>query len=254
MNDSLFRLDGKVALTTGAAQGIGYAIAEALGDGGSTVVLNDINAPALEKAADALRERGIPVTTQPFDVANTQAAAAGIDAVIERHGRVDILVDNAGILDFHNLLDMDEACWDRMIGIHLKGTYNCSRPVFRHMVEHEIHGSIVNISSVAGKRGDYAGTVHYTAAKAGIIGFTRSLASLGGPKGIRVNGVAPGFTDTEMNRPMPADTRAATERAIALRRMARAEEIAAVVRFVASDAASYVTGEVISVNGGSYMD
>jgi NAD(P)-dependent dehydrogenase (short-subunit alcohol dehydrogenase family) len=250
----LFRLDGKVALVTGAARGIGYAVAEALGDGGATLVVNDVDEPGLEAAATRLRERGLAVTTSVFDVADTTLVASRISQMLDQLGRVDLLVNNAGILDFHNLLDMEEDCWDRMIGIHLKGTYNCTRPVFRHMVEHGIAGNIVNISSVAGKRGDFAGTVHYTAAKAGIIGFTRSLASLGGPKGIRVNAVAPGFTDTELNRTMPAATRATTEGNIALRRMARAEEIAAVVRFVASDAASYITGEVISVNGGSYMD
>jgi NAD(P)-dependent dehydrogenase (short-subunit alcohol dehydrogenase family) len=246
-------LAGRTALVTGAARGLGRAMAEALADEGATVLVNDIATDAAEGAAAALREAGVAAEALAFDVCQSAGAHALIDAAVARHGHLDILVNNAGIGDFVGFEDITEAKWRRMLDVHLTGAFNCAHAALPHM-KRQGSGKILNISSVAGKRGDFIGNAHYTAAKAGIIGLTKSLALYAAPFGINVNALAPGLVATELSDGMSESMRATTIGRIPAGRLGRPDEIAAAALFLVSDVASYVVGETLSVNGGSYMD
>jgi 3-oxoacyl-[acyl-carrier protein] reductase len=246
-------LAGQIALVTGAARGLGFAIAERLAQEGAVVLVNDVVPDAAETTAAVLRGRGLTAEALPFDVALFDMALSQIDAVAARHGRLDILVNNAGIGDFVGFEDLTEAKWRRMLDVHLTGAFNCSHAAIPHM-KRQGSGKVLNISSVAGKRGDFIGNAHYTAAKAGIIGLTKSVALYAAPFGINVNALAPGLVATELSDGMSEAMRATTIGRIPAGRLGRPEEIAAAALFLVSDAASYVIGETLSVNGGSYMD
>ena len=173
--------------------------------------------------------------------------------MVSNHARIDILVNNAGIGDFVSFPEITPEKWHRMIEIHLTGTFNCCQAAFPHM-KSQSYGKILNVSSAAGKRGDFIGNAHYTAAKAGIIGLTKSLAFYAAPLGINVNAIAPGLVATELTNGMNPEMKATTIARIPAGRLGRPDEIARAAAFLVSDDASYIFGETLSVNGGSYMD
>ena len=246
-------LSGKIAVITGAGRGLGKAIADVLAGRGAHVVVNDLTLELAEDAAASARARGESASAIAFDVADPNQVEIAFRRIRGDHGRVDILINNAGIGDFVSFPEITPEKWDRMLNIHLKGSFNCCQAVLAGMKE-QTYGKIVNISSVAGKRGDFIGNAHYTAAKAGIIGLTKSLALYAAPFGINVNAIAPGLVATELSDEMSSEMKATTISRIPAGRLGRPEEIARATAFLVSDDASYVFGETLSVNGGSYMD
>lgn len=247
-----FRLDGKVAVVTGAARGIGQAIARALGEAGAAVVLTDVDGDAAHDAAEELRHEGRRATALALDVTDSAAVEAAATEVVRRHGRVDVLVSNAGVGSIRAALDLDDAEWRRVIDVNTNAVFWCARAFGRPMVAQGA-GAIVNIGSMSGlivNKGFAA--PHYMVSKAGALHVTRALAVEWAPFGVRVNAVAPGYTatsQTDLLRSDPALNRAAID-ATPLARFADPSEIAAAVLFLASDAASYCTGTVLTVDGG----
>jgi 3-oxoacyl-[acyl-carrier protein] reductase len=246
-------LSGKIAVVTGAGRGLGRAIADVLSDRGAHVVINDLTLEPATEAVAPIRGRGGSASAIAFDVAELTQVEEGFHQILADHGRVDILINNAGIGDFVSFPEISSDKWDRMINIHLKGSFNCCQAVLPAM-KAQNYGKILNVSSVAGKRGDFIGNAHYTAAKAGIIGLTKSLALYAAPFGINVNAIAPGLVATELTDEMSPDMKATTISRIPAGRLGRPEEIARAAAFLVSDDASYIIGETLSVNGGSYMD
>ena len=244
---------GKIALVTGAGRGLGLAIADVLAGRGAHVIVNDRTLEAAAEAARSIEASGGTSGPVAFDVADTSAVDKAIHQLIADHGRVDILINNAGIGDFVPFPEITSGKWDRMLNIHLKGSFNCCQAVLSSMKAQK-YGKIVNVSSVAGKRGDFIGNAHYTAAKAGIIGLTKSLALHAAPFGINVNAIAPGLVATELTDEMSHEMKTTTIARIPAGRLGRPEEIARAAAFLVSEDASYIFGETLSVNGGSYMD
>jgi 3-oxoacyl-[acyl-carrier protein] reductase len=244
-------LEGKTALVTGASRGIGAAIADTLGAAGATVV----GTATTEGGADAISERfrsaGVAGEGMQLDVADDASVERVVKAVAERHGPVTVLVNNAGITRDNLLMRLKDADWRDVIDTNLGSVYRVSKACLRGMTKART-GRIINIASVVGASGN-AGQTNYAAAKAGMIGFTKSLAQEVGSRGITVNAVAPGFIDTDMTRELPDEQRQALLAGIPLGRLGQPAEIASVVAFLASDAAAYITGETIHVNGGMYM-
>lgn len=244
-------LDGKVALVTGASRGIGRAIAEQLARRGAFVV----GTATSNSGADAISERfnatGVDGRGMRLDVADDGSVTEVVDAIASEHGSVSILVNNAGITRDNLLMRMKGDEWEAVINTNLTSVYRVCKACLRAMMKGR-YGRIVNIASVVGASGN-AGQTNYAAAKAGMFGFTKSLAQEVGSRGITVNAVAPGFIDTDMTRELPEAQRDALLGAIPLARLGQPDEIAAVVAFLASDDAGYVTGETIHVNGGMYM-
>jgi|MGYP001546802711 3-oxoacyl-[acyl-carrier protein] reductase len=244
-------LEGKVALVTGASRGIGKAIADTLGAQGATV----IGTATTPKGADAISARFDEAGTKGrgmcLDVSDESSVDAVLGEISEKFGAVSILVNNAGITRDNLLMRMKTEEWDSVINTNLTSIYRLSKACLRAMMKAK-SGRIINIASVVGASGN-AGQTNYSAAKAGMFGFTKSLAQEVGSRGITVNAVAPGFIDTDMTRELPDAQRDALLASIPLGRLGKPEEIASVVAFLASDAAAYVTGETIHVNGGMYM-
>jgi len=249
---SLVALEGKKAIVTGAGRGgrgIGAGIAVALARAGADVIItarsNPADAEAVAEAVRALGREGIAVTCDVSD-------AASVDALFERAqevwGRVDILVNNAGITRDGLLLRMSEEAWDSVLDANLKGTFLCTRAAAKRMVKQRA-GRIINITSVMGQVGN-PGQANYSASKAGIIGFTRTVAKELGSRGITVNAVAPGFIETQMTDAIEGERREGVLKEIPLARLGTPEDIGATVAFLASDAASYITGQTITVDGG----
>jgi 3-oxoacyl-[acyl-carrier protein] reductase len=241
------RFDGKTAIVTGAARGIGFEIARQLAEGGATVVLVDVLEEALAAAAGKL-PGAKAVLTYTVDVTDEEAVEKLMDAVIEKCGRIDILVNNAGITRDDLLLRMEAKAWDQVMAVNLKGTFLPTKHASRYMVRQK-GGRIVNMASVAGLVGN-PGQANYSASKAGVIGFTRTVARELARKNVCCNAVAPGFIDTEMTQVLPEKAKEMALAAIPLQRMGKPEEVARVVCFLASDEASYVTGHVLAVDGG----
>jgi len=241
-------MKGKVTIVTGAAQGIGRAIAELLADQGSDIVIFDIVDGS--EAVAAIQEKGRRCTFYTVDVSDLQAVSDAVDKAAKDMGKIDNLVNNAGITIDKLLVRMKEEDWDRIMRVNLKSVFNCTKAVIRHMLR--TGGSIVNISSVAGIMGN-PGQANYAASKAGIIGFTKSVAREYAERTIRVNAVAPGFIRTKMTDILDEKTREASLAAIPLKRLGEARDFANAVYFLLSEYGSYVTGEVINVNGGLYM-
>jgi 3-oxoacyl-[acyl-carrier protein] reductase len=244
-------LEGKIALVTGASRGIGKAISDMLGAQGATV----IGTATSESGADAISHRfaaaGFKGQGMCLDVGDDASVEAAIQAINEKYGAVGILVNNAGITRDNLLMRMKGDEWESVINTNLTSIYRLSKACLRAMMKAKT-GRIINIASVVGASGN-AGQTNYSAAKAGMIGFTKSLAQEVGSRGITVNVVAPGFIDTDMTRELPDAQRDALLASIPLGRLGQPEDIAAVVAFLASDAGGYVTGETIHVNGGMYM-
>ena len=247
------RLSGKVALVTGAQQGIGRAIAVALARDGADVGVNFLDEPsAAEHVADEIRSLGRRAIAVQADVARAASVEAMVTAVVDALGPPEILVNNAGVFPRASFLELQEREWDHVLGVNLKGSFLCAQAVARALVAGDRPGAIVNISSSA-VRGDARG-VHYSASKAGVVGLTRAMALALAPHRIRVNAIAPGLTDTQQPRYGNTEEQLAVRaREIPLGRMARPEEIAGVAVFLATSEACWITGELIHVNGGLYM-
>lgn len=244
-------LSGQVALVTGASRGIGQAIARGLGEAGATVIGTATSEAGAGKISEYLAEAGITGTGMVLDVASADSIADCLKAISAEYGNPDILVNNAGITRDTLLMAMKEDQWDSIINTNLSSIYRMSKAVIRGMMKKR-DGRIINISSVVGATGN-PGQTNYAAAKAGLIGFSKSLAREIGSRNITVNSVAPGFIDTDMTRELDDKQKQALLTQIPLGRLGSPDEIAATVVFLASPAAAYITGETIHVNGGMYM-
>jgi len=242
----------RIALITGAARGIGREIALALAQPGLTIYLNDVVLG--DEAAQTKQEvegKGATARLVEFNVAEAAAVSQGIDQIIKESGRLDTLVNNAGITRDNLIMRMKEAEWDAVLSVNLKGAFNCIRAASKPMIKQRC-GCIINISSVVGVMGN-PGQANYVASKAGLIGLTKTVARELASRNITVNAVAPGFIQTEMTEALPEATKQLMLAQIPLGRFGTAAEVAQAVVFLASEAAAYITGQVIHVNGGMLM-
>lgn len=244
-------LAGQIALITGASRGIGAAVALELGKQGATVIGTATTAAGAEQITQALQQGGVKGEGLALDVNDTAQIDATLNAVTEKFGAVSILVNNAGITRDTLLMRMSEDEWDAVLSTNLKSVFRLSQAVLRPMMKAR-QGRIISISSVVGHMGN-AGQTNYAAAKAGMTGFTKSLAREVGSRGITVNCVAPGFIDTDMTRALSEEQRNGLIQHVPAGRLGNVQDIAAAVAFLASPVAGYITGETLHVNGGMYM-
>lgn len=243
--------DRKVAIVTGGGQGIGRAITLDFAEAGIDVVVADINLEMAETAAAEAAAAGSAPLAFELNVADARNVEALVEKVTEKYGRIDYLINNAGITRDALMMRMGDDAWQAVIDVNLTGTYLCSKAVIRVMMKQR-DGRIVNISSVVGAMGN-AGQTNYAASKAGVVGFTKSLAREVAARGITVNAVAPGFIQTAMTDALPDKAREELVNLIPSGRLGTPEDVAAAVRFLISEDASYITGQVVHVNGGMYM-
>ncbi|HUU43496.1 MAG TPA: 3-oxoacyl-[acyl-carrier-protein] reductase [Planctomycetota bacterium] len=244
-------LKGKVSIITGGGRGIGFAIAETLADAGSDVALFDIVDADLDTASKALAGKGVKVETFKVNVADAEQVQKAVENVVETLGRIDVLVNNAGITRDGLLLSMTDEEWDLVLAVNLKGTFNMIRAAGRQMLRQR-SGSIVNLASVSGIAGS-AGQANYASSKAGVIGLTKTAAREFAKRGIRVNAVAPGFIETQMTAMLPDVVKQKYTEATPLRRAGQPADVAGAVLYFASDVSSFVTGQVLNVDGGMVM-
>lgn len=243
----------RIVVITGGSKGIGRSVAFKFAEEGARIVLAhyDADDSAAQETLDALKSKGITAEAHKVDVSSFEVVDQWFKEIFDRFDRVDVLINNAGITRDTLLMRMKEGDWDAVMGVNLKGVFNCTRAVVRPMIK-ERGGRIINISSVVGQIGN-AGQANYAASKAGVMGLTKTTARELAGRGITVNGVAPGFIDTEMTAMLPDKVREEFLRQIPMGRMGTPDEVAEVVYWLCSDAASYVTGQIIHVNGGMYM-
>jgi 3-oxoacyl-[acyl-carrier protein] reductase len=245
-------LEGKTALITGGSRGIGRAIALLFAQHGANVAFSDIRRDeVMENTENELTELGVKAVGYVSDASSFEDSERMVDQVAGEFGRIDILVNNAGITRDSLLMRMAEADWDLVIKVNLKSAFNLTKAVQKYMLKQR-SGSIINMSSVVGVNGN-AGQSNYSASKAGLIGFTKSIAQELGSRNIRCNAIAPGFIETDMTARLPEDVRKAWAEQIPLRRGGKPEDVAKTCVYLASDLSDYVTGQVISVCGGMNM-
>jgi len=248
----MIELAGKSAIITGSARGIGKAIAEALAEAGASVVISDLNEEVAKATAKEIAAKyGVETLAVVANVAKKEETANLVAKTIEKFGKVDIMVNNAGITKDNLLMRMSEAEWDAVITVNLKGVFNGVQAVTRPMMKAR-SGKIINIASVVGVTGN-AGQANYSAAKAGVIGLTKTAARELSARGINVNAVAPGFIATDMTDKLPEDVKDKVNAGIPFGKMGTAKDVANAVRFLSSDDAGYVTGQVLNVCGGMVM-
>ena len=246
------RFENKIVLVTGAGRGIGASIAKRFASEGAEVIVNySGNDEAAQKTVDEITATGGQAQKYKCSVNDSESVKVMIDEIIKKFGRIDILVNNAGITKDGLMLRMTDEDFDRVIDVNLKGTFNCTKYVSKYMLKQK-SGKIINISSVVGLSGN-AGQVNYSASKAGIIGITKSAAKELSSRGITVNAVAPGYVDTDMTKVLSDNIRNEILKNIPFQRMGNVEDISNCVAFLASEDASYITGQVISVDGGMHI-
>ena len=245
------RLKDKVALVTGGARGIGRAIALTFAKEGADVVIADVNFEEAQKTAREIEATGRTSLALEMDVTNFERVEEGINKILDKFTKVDILVNNAGITKDNLILRMSEAEWDAVVGVNLKGTFNCIKAASKVMIKQR-SGKIVNIASIIGVIGN-AGQANYSASKAGIIALTKTAAKELSSRNVNVNAVAPGFIQTEMTARLPEDLKQKIKQAIPLNRFGSPEDVAALCLFLASEEAGYITGQTIIVDGGMVM-
>jgi len=242
------KLKDKVAIVTGAGQGIGRGIALALAKEGAKVVVSDVS----DKIGEVVKEiesSGSEALAVKADVRNNKETEEMVKTAIDKFGRIDILVNNAGIYPFKSLVEMKEEDWDKVLGVNLKGVFNCTKAVLSKMIEQK-SGTIINISSIAGAVIGYPNAVHYATSKAGMIGFTRAAALELAQYGIRVNAIAPGAIETPGTKALGEEVLRQVEQTVPLKRIGQPQDIANLVVFLASEDASYITGQLIIADGG----
>ncbi len=244
-------VDGKIALVTGAARGIGRAIAEELATQGADLVLCDLKAEWLTDTAEAVKAKGRKVVCLAADVSNGDSVNATVDEAVKQCGRIDILVNNAGITKDTFLARMSEEDWDAVINVNLKGTFLFCKAVGKVMMKQR-GGAIVNIASIIGLIGN-AGQCNYAASKAGVIALTKSVAKELASRNVRANAVAPGFIETKMTEVLPEDIKKQMLALIPLNRFGQPRDVARVVVFLAGEESGYLTGQVLTVAGGMAM-
>ncbi len=243
-------LKGKAAVVTGSARGIGKGIARRLADAGASVVISDINAEAANATAQEFTAAGLTAKACACDISKADQADALVEFCVQNFGAIDILVNNAGITKDTLLLRMKQEQWDAVIAVNLTGTFVCTQAAFKKMFRAQ-SGSIINISSLVGEHGN-AGQANYAASKAGVIGFTKSVALEGASRNVRCNAIAPGFIKTDMTDAIPEAIREEMKKKIPLQRIGLPEDIANGCLFLASDLASFITGHVLDINGGGF--
>jgi len=245
-------LKDRVAIVTGGAQGIGYAVADILAQRGASVMVADVLADKAETAAKEIADKtGRKVSAAFVNVTDSASVKAMVDATIEKFGKVDILVNNAGITRDNLLMRISDDDWDAVLDINLKGAFHCAQAVVRSMMKQK-HGRIINISSVSGVVGQ-AGQTNYSSSKAGLLGFTKALAKEVGSRNITVNAVAPGFIETRLTVNLPQELKDFSIKLTPVGRFGKPEDIAYAVAFLASDEASFITGATLQVDGGMAM-
>ncbi len=245
-------LDGHVAIVTGASRGIGRAIAIALANVGAKVVINYAgNAAAAEEVRKTITDKGGDAITFQADIANAEAVDSLVKKTVEMYGKIDILVNNAGITRDTLLMRMKDEDWDAVINTNLKGVFYCTKAVSKIMMKQR-SGKIINMTSVVGLMGN-AGQANYAAAKAGVIGFTKSMAKELASRGITVNAIAPGFIATDMTHGLSEQVKSDLATKIPLGRLGTAEDVAAAAVFLATESANYITGQTLNVDGGMVM-
>jgi len=245
------KLTGRVALVTGAAQGIGKAVALLLARNGADIVVSDINLEKAEETANEINLIGRKALAVKVDVANWNDVERLVDVILEKFAKIDILVNNAGITRDKLILRMTEEDWDAVLNVNLKGTFHCTKAVVRHMAKQR-SGKIVNIASVVGEMGN-AGQANYSASKAGVIGLTKTIAREFAQRGININAIAPGYIETPMTEVLPEKAKEELKRLIPMERLGKPEDVAEAVLFLVSEESNYITGQVLNVNGGIYM-
>ncbi len=246
-----YNLDKKVALVTGSARGIGLAIAREFAANGATTLIVDLSREAVDKAVRTLTELGLSAYGYVGNVTDSAGIEELFAQIVETHGAIDILINNAGVTRDNLVLRMKEEDWQLVLDINLKGTFICTQKAFKHMMKSR-SGSIINIASVIGIMGN-AGQANYAASKGGVIAFTKSCAKEFASRGVRVNAIAPGFIETEMTATLPAEVVAGYAKAIPLQKMGTPADVARACLFLASEHSAYITGQTVAVDGGLTM-
>ena len=244
-------LEGRVAIVTGAAQGIGRAIAETLAEAGADIVVADLDPTRSKETVAAVEKAGRKALNLKVNVADANDTKAMAEQILKEWGKIDILVNNAGITRDGLLLRMKEEDWNVVLQVNLNGTFHCTKAVLQPMTKQR-YGRIVNIASIVGAMGN-VGQANYAASKAAVIGFTKTVAREYASRNVTVNAVAPGFIDTAMTQGLAAEVKEALQKQIPLARLGTPADIANAVRFLVSEDASYITGHVLHVNGGMLM-
>jgi 3-oxoacyl-[acyl-carrier protein] reductase len=248
----MFDLNGRIAIVTGAARGIGFAAAEKLAENGASVVLGDLNEPLVQEAAGRLKAKGYEALAVRMDVGRNDSIREAIAAAVKAFGGIDIVVNNAGILSALSIEEMTREEWDKVLNVNLGGTFFVIQAALPFLKKSQ-NPRIINISSLTGRNGGFEGSMCYAASKGGVISITRGMARRLAPFNITVNAVCPGPTETEILKGYTPEAQERQRNVSLLRRLGQPEEIAAAICYLASTEAAFVTGAMLDVNGGAYM-